>query len=183
MIGYEYVQFSKTYTENTSPAINKLSDFLNTTYWNNSTSNLALSNNYNDPFNYSIYVVTLATNNSLFGNSSLEMDVNTNQIATATLNMTGALIDSSNGAVSSVDCSAPSGFQNLSMTIKQVQPTVAPQSATLTLYSLSTSNFYQYDLTSALSNTAEIGLWNNLTISVGRLLKVGQAQAHLLGVI
>ena len=66
-----------------------------------------------------------------------------------------------------VDCSAPSGFQNLSMTIKQVQPQVAPQSATLTLYSLSDSNYYKYDLTSSLSNASAIGLWNNLTIPVG----------------
>ena len=70
--------------------------------------------------------------------------------------------------VFNVDCSAPSGFQNLSMTIKQVEPTVAPQSATLTLYSINDSNSYQYDLTSSLSNTAEIGLWNNLTIPVGQ---------------
>ena len=49
-----------------------------------------------------------------------------------------------------------------------VQPAVAPQSATLTLYSLNDSNYYQYDLTSALSNTAAIGLWNNLTIPVGQ---------------
>ncbi len=166
-IGYEYVQFSKTYTENTSPAVNQLPAFLNVTYWS-STSNLALSNNYNDPYNYSVYAVALGAYYSLFGNSSLEMNAtNTNVMATATLNMTTALIDSGESAVSSVDCSVPSGFQNLSMTIKQVQPTVAPQSATLTLYSVGDSNFYQYDLTSALSNTGEIGLWNNLTIPVG----------------
>ena len=166
-IGYEYVQFSKTYTENTSPAVNQLPAFLNVTYWS-STSNLALSNNYNDPYNYSVYAVALGAYYSLFGNSSLEMNATgTNVMTAATLNIATALISSSGGAVSSVDCSAPSGFQNLSMTIKQVQPTVAPQNATLTLYSLSDSNSYQYDLTSALSNTNEIGLWNNLTIPVG----------------
>jgi len=161
-IGYEYVQFSKTYTENTSPTVDHLPTYINETYWN-STSNVVLSNNYNDFFNYSIYVAALGTTPtdpngyySIFGNSSLEMNTtNTNNISARL------------GNVFNVDCSAPSGFQNLSMTIKQVEPTVAPQSATLTLYSVSDSNSYQYDLTSALSNTTAIGLWNNLTIPVG----------------
>ena len=162
-IGYEYVQFSKTYTENTAPADDQLPTFINSTFWQ-SSSNVALSNNYNDFFNYSIYVAALGatpTNPngyySIFGNSSLEMDAtNTNTI---TANLTNYF---------NVDCSAPSGFQNLSITIKQVEPTVAPQSATLTLYSINDSNSYQYDLTSALSNTAAVGLWNNLTIPVGQ---------------
>ena len=162
-IGYEYVQFSKTYTENTSPAVGQLQNYINSTLWQ-SSSNVALSNNYNDFFNYSVYIAALGTTPtnpsgyySLFGNSSLEMYAANANIITA--NLTN---------VFNVDCSAPSGFQNLSMTIKQVEPTVAPQSATLTLYSVTDSNFYQYDLTSALSNTAEIGLWNNLTIPVGQ---------------
>ena len=45
---------------------------------------------------------------------------------------------------------------------------MAPQSATLTLYSVNDTNYYKYDLTSALSNTTAIGLWNNLTIPVGQ---------------
>ena len=155
-IGFEYVQFSKTYTENTSPTVDQLPTFINSTSWN-SSSNVALSNNYNDFFNYSIYVAAIGTNYSLFGNSSLEM------AAANTNNITAAL-----GNVFNVDCSAPSGFQNLSMTIKQVEPTVAPQSATLTMYSVNDSNSYQYDLTSSLSNTKAIGLWNNLTIPVGQ---------------
>jgi hypothetical protein len=155
-IGFEYVQFSKTYTENTSPTIAQLPTFINSTSWK-SSSNVALSNNYDDFFNYSIYVAAIGNNYSLFGNSSLEMT------AANTNNITAAL-----GNVFNVDCSAPSGFQNLSMTIKQVEPTVAPQSATLTLYSINDSNSYQYDLTSSLSNTKAIGLWNNLTIPVGQ---------------
>jgi hypothetical protein len=174
-IGYEYVQFSRTYTENTSPAVDQLPAFLNMSYWN-STSNLALDSNYADPFNYSIYVAALGTTPtdpngyySVFGNSSLEMNINgTGGMSAAALNVQAALLASSNNKVSSVDCSSPSGFQNLSMVIKQVQPTVAPQNATLTLYSFSDSNFYTYDLTSDLSNTSAIDLWNNITIPVGQ---------------
>ena len=79
-IGYEYVQFSKTYTENTSPTVDQLPTFINATLWN-STSNVALSNNYDDSFNYSVYVAALGTTPtdptgyySLFGNSSLEIE-------------------------------------------------------------------------------------------------------------
>jgi hypothetical protein len=159
-IGYEYVQFSKTYTENTSPTIDQLPTFINATLWS-STSNVALTNNFADPFNYSIYVAALGTTPtdpngyySIFGNSSLQMS--------ATNTITAALSN-----VFNVDCSAPSGFQNLSMTIKQVQPAVAPQNATLNLYSLNDSNYYQYDLTSTLSNMTANGVWNNYTIGVG----------------
>ena len=55
----------------------------------------------------------------------------------------------------------------MSMTLKMLEPQVAPQSAALTLYSLNDSNFYIYDLTSSFSNTTANGLWNNLTIPVG----------------
>ncbi|MGD0643294.1 MAG: hypothetical protein ABSA75_00120 [Candidatus Bathyarchaeia archaeon] len=160
-VGYEYAQFSKIYTENTSPTVNLLSNYTNATLWTNSSS-IALSNNYDDFFNYSVYVAALGTTTanpqgfySLFGNSSLEIDaVNTNSVS-ATLNNTF-----------NVDCGT-SGFQNLSITIKMVQPQIAPQSAALTLYSFNDSNFYTYELTSSLSNATAIGLWNNLTIPLG----------------
>jgi hypothetical protein len=161
-IGYEYVQFSKTYTENTSPTIDQLPTFINSTSWN-STSNVALTNNFADPYNYSIYVAALGTTPtdpngyySIFGNSSLEMNAtNTNSVSASLYN------------VFKVDCSAPSGFENLSMTLKQVAPSTAPQSATLTLYSLNGNSSYQYDLTSTLSNMTANGVWNNYTIGVG----------------
>jgi len=154
-IGYEYVQFSKIYTENTVPTVSQLPTYLNATVWSGS-SKVALRNNFADPFNYSIYVAALDSGYSIFGNSSLEMD------ATNTNNITASLSN-----VFNVDCSAPSGFQNLSMTIKPVAPTVAPKSATLTLYSINDTNFYTYELTSSLSSTTAIGVWNNFTIPLG----------------
>jgi hypothetical protein len=160
-IGYEYSQFSKTYTEQTIPTIDQLGNFINATAWQ-SSSNVALTNNFDDFFNYSVYVAGSGlppTDSdayySLFGNSSLQMQTNdTNTILAALTNTTN------------VDCS-PSGFQNLSITLKQMQPDVAPQNVTLTLYSLSDTSFYQYDLTSDLSSASTIGQWNNLTIALG----------------
>ena len=154
-IGYEYVQFSKIYTENTVPAVGQLQTYLNATLWSGG-SNVSLRNNFVDLFNYSVYVAAIDSSYSIFGNSSLEMDATNANSVTASLSN-----------VFNVDCSAPSGFQNLSITIKPVAPTVAPQNASLTLYSLKDTNFYTYDLTSSLSSTAAIGVWNNLTIPVG----------------
>jgi hypothetical protein len=167
-VGYEYVQFSNTYTENTSPTIDKLSLYTNATLWRAGTS-VDLSNNYVDFYNYSVYIAALGTTSTdqngyynLFTNytndagpSSLQIqDSNTNSISVAL------------GGTFNVSCAA-GNFGNLSMTIKMVQPQVALQSAALTLYSANDSNYYTYDLTSYLSNTATLGLWNNLTIPVG----------------
>ena len=160
-VGYEYSQFSKTYTEQTAPTIDKLGSFTNATAWA-SAPNVALANNFEDYFNYSIYVAGFGlpptdpnAYYSLFGNSSLQMN------ATNTNTLTAALTNTSN-----VDCSS-TGFQNISITIKLVQPQATPQNANLTLYSLGDTNFYQYDLTSQLSSASIIGQWNNLTISLG----------------
>jgi hypothetical protein len=191
-VGYEYSQFSKTYTEQTTPTIDQLSTFTNatltgigsdntTTVWR-SSSNVALTDNFTDYFNYSIFVAGfgLPTDNpaayfSLFGNSSLEMSANNTNTLIAALDAESALRSLNDSLVAqkltplsslTVDCSA-NAFQNLSITLKQVHPQVAPQSAALTLYSLNDSNYYQYDLTPQLSSTSTIGQWNNLTITLG----------------
>ena len=189
-IGYEYSQFSKTYTEQTTPTIDQLGTFTNatlvgldntTSVWR-SGSNVALTNNFDDFFNYSVYVAGsgLPTSDStayysLFGNSSLQMSANTTNSLTAALDIKSALETLNASLVAqkltplssvTVDCSS-SGFQNISLTLKQTGPQSVPQSATLTLYSLSDANYYQYDLTPLLSNTSTVGQWNNLTITTG----------------
>jgi len=168
-IGYEYLQFSKTYTEQTSPVIyfngpalvDELPNFINATNWT-CDNNVNLTNNVDDPFNYSIYLAgfgvppTLPEGYySIFGNSSLQLE------ATNTDSVMAALADTQN-----VDCSA-SGFQNLSVTIKQVSPQTAPLTASVILYSLGDANYYTYDLTSLLSNQSTLSQWSNLTITIG----------------
>ena len=92
---------------------------------------------------------------SLFGNNSMQMSTsNTNTLTAALAN------------TSDVDCS-PSGFQNLTMSLKLLQPLTAPQNATLTLYSLGgVSDTYQYNMASLLSNATN-GEWTNLTLPLG----------------
>ncbi|MCL4430223.1 MAG: hypothetical protein M1167_05675 [Chloroflexi bacterium] len=168
-IGYEYEQFSKTYTEQTYPAIyfngadlvNDLPAYTNATAWT-SSANVNLTNTASDYFNYSIYLAGFGVPptspdgySSLFGNTSLQME------ATNTGNLMAAL-----GNTSNVDCSA-TGFQNISMTIKQVEPQSVPLNATLTLYSLSDTDSYSYNIAPMLSNTSTLGQWDNLTIPVG----------------
>ena len=155
VVGFEFVQFSKIYVENTVPEVGQMQSFLNSTVWT-SSSKVALKDNFADPFNYSIFVAALNGKYSMFGNSSLEMD------ASSTNNIVASLSNQFN-----VDCNAPSGYQNLSLTLKQVTPLVAPQKATLTLYSINETNFYVYDFTSYLSSRSAIGVWNNLTIPLG----------------
>jgi hypothetical protein len=163
-MGYAYSQFSKTYTENTSPAIGQLSTYINataalssepgSTLWR-AGAGITTSNNFADFYNYSVYVPAILGNYSLFGNSSLEIDANNTSFISA------ALSNAFN-----VSCAA-GGFENLSMTIKQVQPQVVLKSAAITLYSVNDSNYYTYDLTSLLSNPSDINQWNNLTIPLG----------------
>ena len=166
-IGYEYAQFNQTYTENTSPTIDKLSQYTNATLWS-ANPGAAVNNNYVDYYNYSVYVASLgyaATDPHAYynifsnytndvGPSSLEFDsINANSISA---NISNTLI---------ADC-ASGGFENLSMALKLVAPQSAPQSATVTLY-FGQSNSYSYDLTSTLSNPSEINLWQNITLPIG----------------
>jgi hypothetical protein len=163
-MGYAYSQFSKTYTENTSPAIGQLSSYINataalstepnSTLWRTGTG-ITISNNFADYYNYSVYVPAILSNYSLFGNSSLEIDANN------TSSVSAALSNAFN-----VTCGTAS-FENFSITIKQVEPQVVPKGAAITLYSVTDSNYYTYDLTSLLSNTSDINQWNNLTIPIG----------------
>jgi len=153
IVGFEFVQFSKIYVENTNPEVGNFQAYLNSTVWR-SSSNITLTNNYADPFNYSIFVAALGTNYSVFGNSSLEMHAKNANSITAAL-----------GNQFAVNCNATSGFQNFTLTIKQVEPAVAPKAATLTLYSTADTNFYTYDLTSSLSHI--VSNWNSLIIPVG----------------
>ena len=160
-VGYEYSQFSKTYTEQTYPTIDQLHTFNNATNWQTS-SNAALTNNFGDFYNLSMYVAGFGLPPSnpaayyrAFGNNSMEINANnTNSIIAA--------IDEP----FNIDCTQ-NGFQNLTLILKQLSPQSAPQNATVTLYSLSDTSYYQYDLTPQLSSAANLGEWNTFVLSLG----------------
>jgi hypothetical protein len=141
---FYYNFYSKTNYEQTSPNINSLGNWTqNATLWTFS-SGVTVSSNYLD-----------FMNSTLYGNSSLQFD-----------GSNAGSISMEISTFENVDC-GPSGFSSLSLRVKQVDPQSAPTSATLTLFSLTTANTFEYDLTKAFSNASLIGIWNNLTIPVG----------------
>ena len=154
-VGYQYTQFSKTNVELTEPQAGLFQTLTNASsgYWQ-SNPEVTLSNN-NDYFNATLFVSGYGYLSDVYGNSSLQLT------ADNTVNVSAAI-----GNAFNVDCSA-NGFQNISMIMKLVEPQTTPQSATLTLYSLGDTDFYKYDLTSAVSNNALIGQWNNITLPIG----------------
>jgi hypothetical protein len=160
-VGYQYMQFSKTYTEQTYPTIDQLHTFNNATIWQ-TNSNIAITNNFDDFYNHSIYVAGfgLSPNDpnayyKAFGNNSLQIQANNTNSITAAI-----------GNIFNIDCTH-NGYQNLTLVLKQLEPETMPQNANLTLYSLSDDNYYQYDLTSQLANASTTAQWNNLTLPLG----------------
>jgi uncharacterized membrane protein len=141
--GLYYAQYSKTYYEVTQPAIGQLTAWTdNTSLWRtNPTASVGIN-------------VVDIMNTTFYGNTSLQFDLaNSSSVSMSISNLNG-----------SVNCS-PTSFQNLYLQIKIVQPTAVPSSASLRLFS-GASNYFQTDLTSALSNETS-PIWNNLTIPVG----------------
>jgi hypothetical protein len=145
--GFSFAQSQKLYYEQTYPTSDQLGLWTtNTTLW--TCPGVTVTNNYIDYLNSTTY-----------GNGTVPSSLQF--AATDSNNVSLSLLN-----ISSVDCSN-SGFQNLSMRIKQVDPLGAPSQVTVTLYSLSDSNFFQTDLSNSFLNASLIGLWNNLTIPVG----------------
>ena len=160
-VGYAIGQFSKIELEQTQPVSGVIQTFTNATSWA-AAPNVDLTNNFDDYYNNTVFIANLLRPPTdplayypLFGNFSLQID------AADTNTVSAALIDTTD-----VDCTE-NGFQNLTLNVKLVQPQFAPQTATLTLYSLAESNYYTYDLTSDLAAASAINQWGNLTIQVG----------------
>lgn len=141
---FYYSYYSRTHSEQTFPAAEQFGTWTHDAALWNTNSGASISYNYGD-----------LLNNTYYGNSSLQF----------TLSNSDEIFLELDDFQGSVNCDA-SGFQNVSMRIKIVEPNVAPEKATLSLYSLNTSNYFQYDLTQDLSNSVA-SVWNNLTVPVG----------------
>lgn len=154
-VGYQYNQFAKTNVELTEPQVGLFQTLTNSSSGNWQSNPETVLTNNNDHLNYTVYLAGYGFVPSLYGNTSLQLQgVNTQ-------NLSVSIDDAFN-----VDC-ATNGFNNLTLILKQVQPqNLKPQSVTVTLYSLSESNNYQYDLTPHLSSSI-IDQWTNITIPVG----------------
>ena len=145
-VGSAYVIASKSYLEQTLPNGTEGDTWTgNAGFWQ-SNSGVAITNNTYDYINgSSLYYDTTSIEFKVDNASSIELSLN---------DLGG-----------SVNCGA-NGFHNLSVRAKIVSPNVDPQNVTLYLFSLSPTNFFAYDLTSAFSNI-NVTEWRNITVPVG----------------
>ncbi len=150
--GADYVYASKTYPEQTMPAADQGTVWTqNATLWQ-ASSGVIITNNYVDFINSSSIV---SGGPPYFGSSSIKVTAANSSDVQVALSSFG----------DSVNCGAD-GFKNISLIVKLVTPGVKPENVTLTLYSVSDSNFFSYDITSLISSGA-VNDWNNITVPVG----------------
>jgi hypothetical protein len=145
--GYTYALMSTTYVERILPGGSNKDEWTeNSTLWV-VTPGATVTDNYNDVANgtdpYSVY-----------GNISEEFSINNSAQIWMQLNDIG-----------SIDCSGPSGYENVSLRIKQPSPTISPDNVTIYLFSGTTSNYFYHSLTENFAQSAT-NIWNNLTIGL-----------------
>ncbi len=140
--GLYYAQYSRTYYEQTHPQLDFLTVLTDSNAGWTTTPAASITSNTVDILNTTFY-----------GESSLQFDASN----TSTLIMTQSNL---NGTV---DC-GPSGFLDLYLQIKIVQPAMAPTNAVMQLTS-EAGGFFQTDLTANFAN-ASSNVWSNLTIPV-----------------
>jgi hypothetical protein len=151
-IGSSYVIGAKTYIEQTMPT-GVLGDVWtdNATLWQ-ANPGVTIGNNYVDYINATPAIVGVP---DYYGNSSVEFRINDNNTVQMSLDNFG----------NQVNC-GPDGFNELDFRVDIVAPDAKPENVSLYLYSLSTSNFFSYDLTSAFSNSV-VNVWTNISVPVG----------------
>jgi hypothetical protein len=145
-VGFAYAQAQKIYYEEVTPQ-QTAADYRpyvgawtdNVTLWQ-AGPGVTITQNYANTLNDTHY-----------GNGSLQISGSTLTSASATLSGISA------------DCGSDS-FQNFSLRVNILEPSTAPQTVTLMMFS--ESGYFQYDLTSYFASSTP-GVWNNLTIPVG----------------
>ena len=149
-VGSSYVTGSRLYIEQTLPdGVNADVWTENATLWM-ANSGVVISSNSVDFINGTQAIFGFP---DYYGNSSIEFAESNSSMIQMALSDFG----------SQVDCGA-NGFREVFFRVKIVTPDAKPENVTLFLYSLSDSNFFYYDLTSAFNN---VNVWNNISVPVG----------------
>lgn len=152
--GFIYIMISKTHVEETLPIAEERDRWTeNRTFWTQ-TPGVNITENDVD------YI-----NGTYYGNKSIEFSIVNSNFISMQLNDIGP-----------VDCSEQEGYKNLSLRIKQISPESNPENVTIYLFSSTSSDYFQSNLTENFSNSTS-GIWNNLTIPLGteRWLKASAA--------
>ena len=151
-VGSSYVTGSRLYIEQTLPVGVDADVWTeNATLWM-ANSGVAISENTVDFINGTQAILGFP---DYYGNSSIEFALSNSSIFQIALGDFG----------SQVDCGA-NGFAEVFFRVKIVTPDAKPENVTLTLYSLTNSSFFYYDLTSAFSSSV-VNVWNNISVPVG----------------
>ncbi|MDH7564194.1 MAG: hypothetical protein QHH24_04850 [Candidatus Bathyarchaeota archaeon] len=142
-VGLTYVTASKPFSEQTLPKASEFDAWTeNSTLWT-ADANVEVSEN-NDHINGSYY-----------GNKSIEFSLTNTYHAWMRLSDIGH-----------VNCTGALGFKNMSFRVKLNYPdTTAITNATV-LLSSGAANYFQYNMTQALSTAAKT-VWNNFTLPLG----------------
>ncbi len=155
-IGSSYVVASRSYLEQTVPTGQQGDTWTeNANLWQVSQGVTAINNTVD-------YVNSTgdfyASNIPYLGSSSVEFRTdNASSIQILLNNLDG-----------SINCGSE-GFQNLSLRVKIMSPSLAPGNVTLYLYSSNSTYSFTYDLTREFSNSTilEQHYWNNMTVRLG----------------
>jgi len=151
-VGSSYVIGSRSYIEQTMPTGDEGDVWTeNATLWQ-ANPGVTISENTVDFINGTQAIVGFP---DYYGNSSIEFEVSNSSMLQMALNDFGG----------QVDCGA-NGFTEVFFRVETVTPDAQPENVILTLYSLSDSSFFYYDLTSAFSNNV-VNVWNNISVPVG----------------
>jgi hypothetical protein len=151
-VGSAYVIGSRSYLEQTMPIGDEGDAWTeNAALWQ-ANSGVAITDNYVDYINGTQAIAGFP---DYYGNSSIEFKISNSSSLQMALGDFGG----------QVDCGA-NGFAEVFFRVKIVSPDAKPENVILTLYSLSDSNFFSYDLTGAFSSNV-VNTWNNISVLVG----------------
>jgi hypothetical protein len=151
-VGSAYVIGSRSYLEQTMPVGDEGDAWTEDAALWQANSGVAITDNFVDYINGTQAIAGFP---DYYGNSSIEFKISNSSSLQMALGDFGG----------QVDCGA-NGFTEVFFRVKIVSPDSTPEKVTLTLYSLSDSNFFSYDLTSAFSNNV-VNVWNNISVPVG----------------
>jgi hypothetical protein len=142
-LGYISILISKTYAEQTLPTSEQLDIWTeNKNLWT-AAPNVTIEENFVDFINGTYY-----------GNRSIEFSIANSKQISMQLNNIGY-----------INCSGPDSYKNLYVRIKRISPDDIPENVTIYLFSTTSSDFFQYNLTSQFSNST-LNVWNNLTLQL-----------------
>jgi len=154
-IGLGYALLSKMYVDQITPQGSTFDEWTeDTSFW---TSNANITLNTQDyisgTYDGSYYATYGIYPTLYYGNKSIEFSLASSSQVWLELNISGSL-----------NCLPPNGYDSLSFRLKLIEPSTSPQNVSLYMLSTSPQDTFYHNLTEQLN---AIGVWNNLTISIG----------------